>query len=145
MKIQVQLYLPEQNQGTAWGYGTIDSGSAADISDTDFDMRKRSRNQGGVCQFSQKKQGERWEDLGNRGGFTTKSDHRGSPGGDPDGNHKRFVSSQNRSLASAGVSTREEDSSCGRSNDPCPWDYCERNSVKRGKYGGVLPYAAILQ
>ena len=83
--------------------------------------------------------------LGNRGGFTTKSDHRGSPGGDPDGNHKRFVSSQNRSLASAGVSTREEDSSCGRSNDPCPWDYCERNSVKTREIWGVLPYAAILQ
>lgn len=23
MKIQVQLYLPDQNQGTVWGYGTI--------------------------------------------------------------------------------------------------------------------------
>ena len=32
--------------------------------------------------------------LGNRGGFTTKPDHRGSPGSNPDGNHKRFVSSQ---------------------------------------------------
>lgn len=31
--------------------------------------------------------------LGNRGGFTTKPDHRGSPGSNPDGNHKRFVSS----------------------------------------------------
>ena len=23
MKIQVQIYLPDQNQGTVWGYGTI--------------------------------------------------------------------------------------------------------------------------
>ena len=138
--------LPSRSEsGNSLGVWNHYLGSATDISDTDFDMRKRSRNQGGVCQFSQKKAGRTMGGLGNRGGFTTKSDHRGSPGGDPDGNHKRFVSSQNRSLASAGVSTREEDSSCGRSNDPCPWGYCERNSVKTREIWGVLPYAAILQ
>ena len=42
-----------------------------------------------------KKAGRTMGGLGNRGGFTTKPDHRGSPGSNPDGNHKRFVSSPN--------------------------------------------------
>lgn len=83
--------------------------------------------------------------LGNRGGFTTKPDHRGSPGSHPDGNHKRFVSSHNRSCASAGVSTRKETTPCGRGNDPCPWSYGERDSVKTRKIWYVLPDAPILQ
>ena len=95
MKIQVQIYLPDQNQGTVWGYGTITLDQLLTFQIRIFDMRKRSRNQGGVCQFSQKKAGRTMGGLGNRGGFTTKPDHRGSPGSNPDGNHKRFVSSPN--------------------------------------------------
>ena len=117
MKIQVQLYLPDQNQGTVWGYGTITLDQLLT-----FQIRILTCEKG----------------AGIKEAFV-------SPGGDPDGNHKRFVSSQNRSLASAGVSTREEDSSCGRSNDLCPWGYGERNSVKTREIWGVLPYAAILQ
>ena len=33
MKIQVQIYLPDQNQGTVWGYGTIyDQRAGRDLS-----------------------------------------------------------------------------------------------------------------
>ena len=102
MKIQVQrdedtgTALPSRSElGNSLGVWNHYLGSAADISDTDFDMRKRSRNQGGLCQLSQKKAGRTMGGLGNRGGFTTKPDHRGSPGSNPDGNHKRFVSSPN--------------------------------------------------
>ena len=63
MKIQLQLYLPDQNQGTSLGVWNHYSGSAADISDTDFDMRKRSRIKEAFVSFPRRKQGERWEDL----------------------------------------------------------------------------------
>ena len=81
MKIQVQLYLPDQNQGTVWGYGTITLDQLLT-----FQIRILTCEKGA---------GRTMGGLGNRGGFTTKPDHRGSPGSNPDGNHKRFVSSPN--------------------------------------------------
>ena len=73
--------------------------------------------------------------LGNRGGFTTKPDHRGSPGSHPDGNHKRFVSSHNRSCASAGVSTRKETTPCGRGTIRVLGVTVKGILLKQGKYG----------
>ena len=40
---------------------------------------------------------------------------------------------------------RKEEIPCRRSNDPCPWSYGERDSIKTREIWGVLPDAPILQ
>ena len=118
MKIQVQLYLPDQNQGTVWGYGTITLDQLLTFQIRILTCEKGAGIKEAFVSFPRRKQGERWEDL-------------------------VIVEDSLRNQITE--ATREEDSSCGRSNDPCPWGYGERNSVKTREIWGVLPYAAILQ
>ena len=94
MKIQVQIYLPDQNQGTVWGYGTITLDQLLTFQIRILTCEKGAGIKEAFVSFPRRKQGERWR-IGNRGRFTTKPDHRGSSGSNPDGNHKRFVSSPN--------------------------------------------------
>ena len=49
------------------------------------------------------------------------------------------------SMLFAGISERKEEIPCRRSNDPCPWSYGERDSIKTREIWGVLPDAPILQ
>ena len=94
MKIQVQIYLPDQNQGTVWGYGTITLDQLLTFQIRILTCEKGAGIKEAFVSFPEEA-GRTMGGLGNRGGFTTKPDHRGSPGSNPDGNHKRFVSSPN--------------------------------------------------
>ena len=94
MKIQVQLYLPDQNQGTVWGYGTITLDQLLTFQIRILTCEKGAGIKEAFVSFPRRKQGERWEDLVIVED-SLRNQIRGSPGSNPDGNHKRFVSSPN--------------------------------------------------
>ena len=63
MKIQVQLYLPDQNQGTVWGYGTITLDQLLTFQIRILTCEKGAGIKEAFVSFPRRKQGERWEDL----------------------------------------------------------------------------------
>ena len=63
MKIQVQIYLPDQNQGTVWGYGTITLDQLLTFQIRILTCEKGAGIKEAFVSFPRRKQGERWEDL----------------------------------------------------------------------------------
>lgn len=145
MKIQVQLYLPEQNQGTAWGYGTITLDQLLTFQIRILTCEKGAGIKEAFVSFPRRKQGERWEDL-----VIVEDSLRNQI---TEAVREAIQMEITKDLYLPKIEVLhlqvfpkgKKNSSCGRSNDPCPWDYCERNSVKTREIWGVLPYAAILQ
>ena len=63
MKIQLQIYLPDQNQGTVWGYGTITLDRLLTFQIRILTCEKGAGIKEAFVSFPRRKQGERWEDL----------------------------------------------------------------------------------
>ena len=127
MKIQVQLYLPDQNQGTVWGYGTITLDQLLTFQIRILTCEKGAGIKEAFVSFPRRKQGERWEDL------VIVEDSLRNQITEAVREAIRMEITKDLYLPKIEVLHL------------CPWGYGERNSVKTREIWGVLPYAAILQ
>ena len=143
MKIQVQIYLPDQNQGTVWGYGTITLDQLLTFQIRILTCEKGAGIKEAFVSFPRRKQGERWEDL-----VIVEDSLRNQI---TEAVREAIQMEITKDLYLPPIEVvhlqvfPKEEIPCRRSNDPCPWSYGERDSIKTREIWGVLPDAPILQ